>query len=274
MGIFKRNFCKLNDVELDIYNSYNDLNKQYSLNRIRAFSATELEKISILENKHPFILNYDSLFPNNFLNEVDLKINHLSYKSKLEEFIKLIKNNVGEREILKFIKDKESHFIIGSVLQKYTLYGHHDRYIFQEFPLPPNYQADFLIVGKNSMGFHYLFIELESPTGSITIRDGEFGDTIRKGINQIKDWKHWLEKNFSHLTNVFNKYKNDRENLPPEFSQYDSTRIEYMVIAGKREDFNDKSYRLRRESFKEGLKILHYDNIIDESQKLLKSFSY
>ncbi|SHF01735.1 protein of unknown function [Psychroflexus salarius] len=276
MSIYKRNFFELNTEEKEILQQYRELDSQVSIKGIVQRKNTVDLHMKMLElyRKGPFILNVNSYFPNNFLNDIELATKNADYNIKLEKFIELIDKDVNEREVLNFIRDNEAHFIIGSILCNHTLYGHHDRYIFQEFPLPPNHQADFLIVGRNSMGFHFLFIELENPSGKITLKDGAFGETIRKGIGQVNDWKHWLDKNFSTLINVFNKYKNPTENLPSEFYEYDSTRMEYVVIAGRRKDFNDKTYLLKRESAKNGIKIFHYDNIIDETKWLLKTCSY
>jgi len=41
--------------------------------------------------------------------------------------------------------------------------------------------CDYLIVGKNSQGYHFLLIEFENIYNNITISDGDFGTTIRKG---------------------------------------------------------------------------------------------
>ena len=276
MNIFKRDYFNLTTEEKEILQNYKELDSQSTIDRIvnRNITLDIHQKMMELYRRGPFILNVTSYFPNNFLNDIDLAINNSDYQDKLEKFIDLINRDIGEREILNFIRDNEAHFIIGSVLCNNTLYGHHDRYIFQEFPLPPNHQADFLIIGRNSNGFHFLFIELENPYGNITLKNGEYGETIRKGIGQVGDWKRWLDKNFTTLINVFNKYRSPHENLPSEFYEYDSTRMEYLVIAGRRNDYNDKTYLLRRESLKNGIKMLHYDNLIDETRWLLKTCAY
>jgi len=50
--------------------------------------------------------------------------------------------------------------------------------------------------------------------------------------------------------------------------------MNYVVVAGRRDDFNEKTYRLARESKNNGVIILHYDNIIDECGKLLRDCVY
>jgi len=276
MGIYKKDYFNLTQEEEKIFNEFKGIsdNEPKGIVQMTNHHDSITKRFNIVR-ENPFVLNVSSIFPNHFLNEPDLAINNEEYELKLNKFIDLLNNDdISERNILKFIKENEAHFIIGSILQNYTDYGHHDRYIFQEFQLPPNYQADFLIIGKNSMGFYFLWIELENPSGKITLKNGDFGDSLRKGINQINDWSHWLEKSYGTLINVFNKHKRIGENLSEEFYSFDSSRMEYAVIAGRRSDFNDKSNRLRREHRRNGIKILHYDNLIDESKRLLKTCTY
>jgi hypothetical protein len=278
MSLFEKDYNQLSDKENQIIQEYKklepDLLAMINGSKIVDPKVQYLKQAELIRD-NLFILNHESIFPNNFLNEIDLKVNSYDHINKLQNFKKLLNDkSITERNILNFIRDEKAYFIIGSVLKNYTIYGHHDRYIFQEFMLPPDFKADFLVVGKNSDGYHFLFFELENPYKNITKKDGNFGETIRKGIEQIDSWKGWMDKNFSGLKNVFNKHKNHLRELPMEFLEFDSTRFNYVVIAGRREDFNEKTYSLRRKNLKDNLTVLHYDNLIDESLKLIKSGSY
>jgi hypothetical protein len=274
MSLFKKDYAKLNEEELGAlkeFNSCNDFKKEQKVKIMTHGDAVRQMQILF---KFPFIKNLQSYFPNNYLNQFDLKANRIDYVNKLELFIKLLDDkSITERDVLNFIRQEEAQFIISSVLY-YTDYGHHDRYIFQEVPLPPNHQADFLIVGKNSHGYHFLLIELENPYSNITMKDGNFGSTIRKGINQIEDWRSWMDRNFNSLRNVLKKVANPALMLPDEFVDYDSTRFQYVVIAGRRDDFSEKTYQLNRRERHKGIIIIHYDNLIDKSKDLIDSGRY
>lgn len=65
----------------------------------------------------------------------------------------------------------------------------HEAYLFPEFQLGNLYKADYLLMGKSSVGFEFIFIELESPYGKITLNDGQLGAEFRDGISQLEDWK-------------------------------------------------------------------------------------
>jgi len=220
-------------------------------------------------------LHYKQLFPNNYLNTDDLED-----KKKLTEIVNefklLLDCSITERDILNFIRDKRAYFIIASIFKgfHYT-FGHHNAFAFREFELPPNHLVDFLLVGKSSGGYEFVFIELENPYGQITNNDGEFGTTIRKGIKQINDWDNWLESNYSSLRLVYDKYIGSIEELPREFHELDKSRLHYVVIAGRRKDFTKKTYQLKRKLLKSNnILLLHYDNLFDSVDFLLTAGNY
>lgn len=247
----------LNPEEIEIFEKYQTIKNSTNIN------LTEYREIT---SNHPFVLNTSSLFPNHFLNNYFReKINF----ETLTQFKTLIENAQNtERHMLNFLQ-YENAFIISYIMEHFTTFGHHEAYFFKEFQLPPTYQADFLLIGKNSHGYHFLFIELENIYDKITIQDGKFGETIRKGLNQIDDWKFWIERNFSSLRPLFMSYKNPQRDLPSEFIEFDSSRFHYAVIAGRRDDFTDVTKRKVREELSDNIILTHYDKLIDGCEERL-----
>lgn len=217
----------------------------------------------------------NSFFPNNYLDHGELS--DKAYLSKiLKEYQLLLNVGTSERGILNFINTKQYYCLIGSITHLGYDFGHHDgSYLFKEFELTSTFVADYLLIGKNSGGYNFVFIELENPSGHITIKDGGLGATFRKGISQVMDWDQWIEANFSSLKLILQKYKKANALLPDEFTILDKTRIHYAVIAGRRTDFNEKTYRLKRQYLKtNNITILHYDNLIDSLQWAMKAKNY
>lgn len=179
-----------------------------------------------------------------------------------EEFLKLLENNQSdERTLLSFINKNKAYPIIASILKAYH-FGHHDAFIFPEFQLGNSHRTDYLLIGRSSGGHEFIFVELEHPNKNIFLKDGTQGASFRKGLNQVNEWKRWLELHFSSLHETFNKYRNPRLSLPEEFLIPDRTRYHYVVIAGRRNDFkknNHMTYRLRREEAEKKIQLLHYD---------------
>ena len=117
--------------------------------------------------------------------------------------------------------------------------------------------------------YEFIFIEFEHPNKEITLADGSLGNSFRKGLKQVEDWDEWIDANFQNLKTVFKKYQNPNKNLPSEFYELDKTRIHYLVVAGQRKHFNEKTYRIKRKGIN-NIKILHYDNLIDTTEWIVR----
>lgn len=218
---------------------------------------------------------YESFFPNNFLSIEALEDVPL-YEAKLAGFEKVINDiEARERDVLNYIRSEEAYFIIASMLKTGFWFGHHEAYLFKEFDLPPHFKADYLIIGKNSGGYEFVFVELESIYGQITKADGDLGVCFRAGLGQIDDWDSYIEANYSTINSVFERAKMPSINLPSEFHKLDKTRIHYAVVAGRRPDFNEKTRRIQRQYREQGkTHLFHYDNLIDSAKQLIKEGNY
>lgn len=218
------------------------------------------------------IRHFMSLFPNNHIELIDYNKELIAEKHQvLKEMIE--NNNTTERDILNFINHGNAAFVIASILL-YQKYGHHDAYLFPEFSIcGGKYYADYLLIGKNSGGYEFMFIELESPNGRTTIKKGYDGLNQRMGLNQIEDWKREIEGHYELIAQEFTKHT-DKE-LPEEFSTFDRTRVHYAVITGRRDDYSDNTYRMRRTRFQENnIEMMHYDNLLDYTYELMDRKSF
>ena len=211
----------------------------------------------------------ESLFPNNYMDYVDL-YDYEKMKALNEIYFNSLENDDATELSIKneIVKNKLYH-VIGSILKGGQFhFGHHNLYIFPEFQLGSSYVADYLLVGLASGGHQFVFVEMEHPTKNIVLGDVNFGEAIRKGINQVNDWKIWLDSNFSMLSEIFKKATN--KSLPEEFYKYDSSRIHFCVVAGRRKHFYKKTYWLKRNEMKQtGIRIFHYDNLYDFAMELI-----
>ena len=212
------------------------------------------------------VRHYDSLFPNNHIELFDFQ-NEGNMEQLNEEFCALIHDaNTNGRNVLRFINHRPAYHIIAGV-------GHHDAYVFPEFALG-KYIADYLLIGKSSGGYEFVFVELEHPNGRTTLKSGHEGETFRKGTYQIYDWKAEIEAHFSASFVTITKYSN-KSSLPKEFSEYDSSRFHYAVVAGLREDYNEATYRDRRNKVtQQNILTLHYDNLYDKACELETAQSF
>lgn len=223
------------------------------------------------------VRHYNSLFPNNYLDILELK-KEVEIHSMIEAFEELLNSSPNEQQILSFINENENYLIIASIFKHYN-FGHHGAYLFKEFPLNTQYRADYLLVGKGSGGYEFIFIELEHPSNNPFKNNGtELSQYYQNGINQVKSWERFLEQQFSSLQPKFNEAKKNGESIPSEFINNDSTRRHYVVVAGRREHYeqnSDYSYAIRRyEQNSSRIKLLHYDNLIDFTESLIGENTY
>ncbi len=247
----------------------------------------EYERILILEKPHgqrhgrvnhydmypEAVKHYLSLFPNNHLVLSEIKKKNLPELNN--RFSQIVHDsNSTERDIARFIKDNDAYYIIASILNGCGFHaGHHATYLFPEFELRANekvdYRADYLLLGKGSGGYEFVFVELESPNAGAVLQNGYPAKGTRSGQLQIKDWKRWLDNHYSELKDFFEREKSNHEELPAEFYQYDSTRMHYVVVSGTRNDYKPNTYYDRRSEKKDsGVILLHYDNLVDYSEEL------
>lgn len=227
------------------------------------------------------IRHYNSLFPNNHIELIDYKNDENtdlqdSIYDLIEAFKSLIHNdNTNEQDILRFINHKPAFFIPASItIAGGFTFGHHDLYLFPEFRLGDKYIADYLLIGSGSGGYEFIFVEFEKSNGRITLKSGHYGEAIRKGNFQIYDWQSWIEANNSRFYNDLAHYKGHID-FPNELKTYDSTRFHYVTVAGLRSDYDEVTYRRRRDQKKkEDIILLHYDNLYDSALELKNRNSF
>lgn len=262
MRLYERDYIKdpPTTLEIELYESTLKMEKEAVCNR--KYGKPNHRRLYPEAVRH-----YDSLFPNNHVEVFDFQ-NAGNMEMLNEEFCDLIHNpNTNERDILRFINHKPAYHIISGVFKCFPRFGHHDAYIFPEFALG-EYFADYLLIGKGSGGYEFILVELEHPNGRTTLKSGHEGEAYRKGNNQIKDWKYEIEAHFSTSFASIIKYSNKIE-LPSEFSEYDASRFHYVVVAGLREDYNETTYRDRRNKDQyDNVMLLHYDNLYDKACEL------
>lgn len=267
--ILKRDYLNLNEEELKVYKNYKFENRTHDGNR----NLLMPKRWSPDDIRPNFVYKHDSLFPNHDISYSDIEEDKTWFEKNLLGFKKVLnEDGTTERDLLNYIRDNKGAFLISSIL-RHTDFGHHERFVFPEFFLADHYKVDFLIIGRASGGYRFLFVELENPYGQITTDKGEFSVVINKGLKQVRDWKRWIPNNFKAIQQTLKKYKGPNQEFSKEFYELDIDRFYYMVIAGRRKDYKDLTNQIRRELSKngEGIKLLHYDNLTDAAEKIIGS---
>jgi hypothetical protein len=94
----------------------------------------------------------------------------------------------GERDVQRFLKDRP-HLLAGEFRTG------HGTFAFPELSFGGKYFADWLLASGHSGGIAWKLIELEDPQATPFMADGHPSEATRKGINQINDWRNWIQRN-------------------------------------------------------------------------------
>jgi Domain of unknown function (DUF4263) len=86
-------------------------------------------------------------------------------------------------------------------LLAYLFDAHHGAYLVPQLRFGDKYVADFVVGGLTSAGLSWTFVELESPTAPLSIKDGQPAGQLRKGLQQITDWREWVGNNLQTARN-------------------------------------------------------------------------
>lgn len=215
-----------------------------------------------------------SLFPNNHIELYGMR-EESDIPALNAKFLELInKESCLERDVLNFINQTPAYHIVGSILKDRFSFGHHELYLFKEMWLGDKYRTDYVLIGKGSGGYEFVLVEFEKPDGRIVLKDGHFGESFRKGLCQVDDWKTWMDGNFDIFVKDLASVKGETE-FPVELTKYDSTRFHYVVVAGRRDDFTETTYRnVRDKRHRMNIHLLHHDNLYDSSVSLEKANTF
>lgn len=273
-NLFERDYLKLDEEELS------EWKQQYKAAEAEMFVQAEGLEPGLNSHELPAaVRHYQELFPNHFLDIISFRDNEKYHGESLRLFSGLLTDPAKtERDILAFINvERQAYFLIATLLDLVPMrVGHHGAFLFKEFALGNDYVADYLLIGRGSGGHKFLFVELESPSTTAVLQNGEFGDAFRKGKQQAEAWRRWLPTRFDTFRGELEKPGRGRTIaghqllLPDEFSSYDESRYYYAVVAGRRSGFLDLTYRVCREQRRQsGIEFFHYDNLVDSARELL-----
>lgn len=180
----------------------------------------------------------------------------LDCEREARELLSIINSAKKESDVQSYIKSNQKWFIPLSILKAYD-FGHHFSCVVPEYKLGIEYRLDYLLIGKNSLGYQFVFVEFEDVNVDYRLKTANSEtDKVRKGLNQIRDWKRWIEQNKRYFFGAdgIKKFTND----VPLWG------FRYALVVSRRCRMDDMSNQLRGESQKDfGVTIMSYDRLVD-----------
>lgn len=162
-----------------------------------------------------------------------------------------------ENDIQTYIKRNEKWFIPLSILKNYD-FGHHFACVVPEYSLGSEYRVDYLLIGKNSIGYQFVLVEFEDINVEYKNKTSNSEtEKVRKGLTQIRDWKRWIDKNKDYFENS--------EGISEFGRSIPSWGFYYCLVVGRRGKMDDMANKLRGEMQNDfpNLKIISYDRLVD-----------
>ncbi len=190
----------------------------------------------------------------------------VDFDAESEMFHGVLDSAGKENDVQRYIKDNQKWFIPGSLLRNYD-FGHHEAYVVPEQALGAEYKADYMLLGKNSIGYQIVLVEFEDVNVDYKLKTSNTeSDPVRKGITQIMDWKRWLDDNrtyFIHSSGL----SRISGNIP-------SWGIYYSLVVGRRSRMDEMANQMRGQKMREtpGLSIVSYDRLVDNIKMLVNGY--
>lgn len=182
-----------------------------------------------------------------------------------EQLLKVLDSAKKENDIQNYIKENKKWFIPASIFEDYD-FGHHEAYISVEQPLGAEYKADYMLLGRNSIGHHIILVEFENVNVDFRLQKSNMEtEAVRKGMTQINDWKRWMDNNRLYFLQSFGLSDISR-NIP-------TWGITYCLVVGRRKRMDDISNQMRGQiQYERGVHIITYDRLVDNILKLGNGF--
>jgi len=109
---------------------------------------------------------------------------------------------------------------------------------------------DFLLCTRNSSGFEWVLVELESPAVTPLTQAGLPTAKLREAQGQIQDWRIWLRDNIAYAQTQLG-------------FQGLTAEAQAVIVLGRRSSMNLKHAKKWREISTSNTRIMTYDRLID-----------
>jgi hypothetical protein len=137
--------------------------------------------------------------------------------------------------------------------------GGHGRWVISKQRLGCEHVTDFIIGERDSSGYEWHAVELESPNVMMFTKAGKPSARLNDAILQILDWRSWLKNNQRYAAAPATENGLDLRQISPN--------LKALIVIGRRKE-NEKAAKRRRQ-LQENLNIqIHsYDFLLDNARR-------
>ena len=118
--------------------------------------------------------------------------------------------------------------------------------------------TDFVLPEMTSGGTFWYFVEIEPADAVLVAKSGEYGPRVRQGLQQLRDWKSWVESNRAYVSNA----------KPNGLGFGDFVGTAYWLIVGRRSAVTPRFNQLRQQTLAgEHIDIMTFDRVLEWYKK-------
>jgi hypothetical protein len=128
-----------------------------------------------------------------------------------------------------------------------------DAWCFSQPALGNQYVPDFLLCYRNSRGFNWILVELESPTKPPLNQNGRVAAKLNEAIGQVRDWRIWLRQNIAYAQNQLG-YRGISAECPA------------WIVIGRRHMIEPRHALRYRELSAADAEIMTYDRLLEATR--------
>jgi hypothetical protein len=162
-------------------------------------------------------------------------------------------------EIAKCESDWQKFFEGIPILLLQHMNGGHGRWVIPQKALGVEYRTDFIIGEKDSEGFHWQAVELESHNAKCFTKKGNYTKELTHAIKQIEDWRSWISDNIQYARGERNRNGLGLTDIV--------SNIPGLIIIGRRKDLlNENKYKRRDIGNQLNIKIHTYDWLYEQAE--------
>ncbi|MEA2551974.1 MAG: hypothetical protein QOJ65_150 [Fimbriimonadaceae bacterium] len=150
----------------------------------------------------------------------------------LNDFEELLGTAAKEEEMQVFLKQN-------SILLVQHLNGGHGRWVIPKQRLGCEHVTDFVIGSRDSIGYHWWAIELESPRAKPFTKSGDPSRHLTHAIRQISDWRSWLTTNQNYAARSRSEHGLGLTDI--------DNHAHAVIVIGREQDYDGQANTFRRQ---------------------------
>ena len=169
------------------------------------------------------------------------------------EFRQVVADATTEHDTQQFLQDHPE-------LLLQPLGGGHGRWVIPQKAFGGHFRSDFMITELSSVGFEWRAVELEGPQRPLFTKAGDPAMFLRKGIDQIEEWRLYIRENLSTC-------RKPHHEMGLGLVDIDDS-VPGWVIIGRRGPDDEKTKMKRRQLARlHNIEIHTYDWLVEKAQQ-------